>query len=114
MALHRTRQADAEWLCRELKWTPTRRVPERAPVRQPQRGPPDHRGVEDRLQYQPAAHEPQRAHADRICSPPQQGPNPERTLLINEGKLGSRSHATMSLSPRSLTLSFERSVDRGR
>ncbi|MGY3695627.1 hypothetical protein ACVIGA_005707 [Bradyrhizobium sp. USDA 3240] len=28
---------------------------------------------------------------DRVCNPPQQGPNPEQTLLINEGKSGSRS-----------------------
>jgi hypothetical protein len=70
-------------------------VPERAPIRQPQRGSPDHRGMENRLEYQPAAHELLRAHADRICSPPQKGPNPERTLLINDGKLGSRSAALL-------------------
>lgn len=46
-----------------------------------------------RIDYntQPTAHEPQGAHTDRVRNPPQQGPNPERPLLINEGKLGSRS-----------------------
>jgi putative transposase len=61
------------------------RLPERAPVRKSQRDSADHRGMEDRLQHQPTAHEPQRAHTDRVCNPPQQGPNPEQTLLINEG-----------------------------
>jgi putative transposase len=56
------------------------------------RSSPDHRGMEDRLQHQPTAHEPQWAHTDRVRNPPQQGPNPERTLLINEGKSRSRSH----------------------
>ena len=36
MALHRTGQTDAEWLCRELQRSPARRVPQRAPVRQSQ------------------------------------------------------------------------------
>jgi transposase InsO family protein len=39
----------------------------------------------------PTTHEPQRAHIDRVCNPPQQGPNPEQTLLIYEGNLRSRS-----------------------
>ena len=37
------------------------------------------------------AHEPQRAHTDRVCNPPHSGAEPEQTLLINEGNLGSRS-----------------------
>ena len=64
MALHRAGQTDAEWLRRELQRPPARRVPQRAPVRQPQGGAPDHRRMEDRLQHQPTAHEPQRAHTD--------------------------------------------------
>src|SRR3954452_9381812 len=91
VALHRTRQADAERLCRKLQRPLARRVSERAPVRKSQRGSPDHRGMEDRLQHQPTAHEPQRAHTDRVCNPPLSGAEPEQTLLINEGKQGSRS-----------------------
>ena len=34
------------------------------------RGQRDHRRMEDRLQHQPTAHEPQRAHTDRVCSTP--------------------------------------------
>ena len=41
-----------------------RGVPQRTPVHQPQRGAPDHRRMEDRLQHQPTAHEPQRAHTN--------------------------------------------------
>ena len=81
----------AERLDRELQRSTARRMLERAPVRQPEGGAPDHRRLEDRLQHQPTALEPQRAHTDRICNPPQPGPNPEQTLLINGGKLGSRS-----------------------
>src|SRR6202012_4073661 len=91
MALHRARQADAERFCRKLQRPTARRVSQRAPVCQSQRGSSDHRGMEDRLQHQSTAHEPQRAHTDRVRNPPQQGPNPERTLLINGGKLGIRS-----------------------
>ena len=40
---------------------------------QPQRGTPDHRRMEDRLQHQPTAHEPQRAHTDRVRSTPRSG-----------------------------------------
>src|SRR5579872_7568724 len=66
-------------------------MPERTPVRKSQRGSPDHRGMEDRLQHQSTAHEPRRAHTDRVCNPPQEGPITEQSLLINGGKLGSRS-----------------------
>ena len=37
------------------------------------RGPQDHRSMEDRLQHQPTAHEPQRAHTDGVCSTPHPG-----------------------------------------
>jgi Integrase core domain len=37
------------------------------------------------------AHEPQRTHTNRVRNPPQPGQRPEQTLLINEGKQGSRS-----------------------
>ena len=47
--------------------------------------------MEGRLQHQPSAHEPQRAHTNRVRSTPQPGAKLEQTLLINEGKLGSRS-----------------------
>ncbi len=36
-------------------------------------GPPDHRRMEDRLQHQPTAHEPQRAHTNRVRNPPHSG-----------------------------------------
>ena len=69
--------------------TPARRVPQRAPVRQSQRGARDHRRMEDRLQHQPTALEPQRAHTNRVRSTPRPGAKLEQTLLMNEGKLGS-------------------------
>src|SRR5580698_7798410 len=47
--------------------------------------------MEDRLQHQPTAFEPQRAHTNRVRSTPQGGAKLEQTLLMNEGKLGSRS-----------------------
>ena len=50
LALHRARQADAEWLCRKLYRALSRRMPERAPVRQPETGAPDHRSLASRLQ----------------------------------------------------------------
>src|SRR4051794_27836670 len=94
MALYRAGQTNAEWLRGELQRQATRRVPQRAPVYQPQRGAPDHRSMEDRLQHQPTAHEPQRAHTNRVRSTPQGGAKLEQTLLMNEGKLGSRSSVT--------------------
>src|SRR5271170_1364742 len=93
MALHRAGQTDAEWLHRKLQRPPARRVPQRASVRQPQRGARDHRRMEDRLQHQPTTLEPQRAHTNRVRSTPQSGAKLEQTLLMNEGKLGSRSYA---------------------
>src|SRR5580704_5995133 len=47
--------------------------------------------MEDRLQHQPAAHEPQRAHTNRVRSTPQGGAKLEQILLMSEGKSGSRS-----------------------
>ena len=73
MALHRAGQTDAEWLRRKLQRPPARRVPQRTPVHQPQGGTPDHRRMEDRLQHQPTALEPQRAHTDRVRSTPRPG-----------------------------------------
>src|ERR1700677_3344284 len=91
MALHCTGQADAEWLRRELQRPPARRVPQGAPVRKPHRGARHHRRMEERLQHQPTALEPQRAHTNRVRSSPQGGAKLEQTLLMIEGKLGSRS-----------------------
>src|SRR6202050_1535739 len=48
--------------------------------------------MEVRLQHQSTAHEPQRAHTNRVRSTPHAGAKLEQTLLMNEGKLGSRSH----------------------
>src|ERR1700712_3921834 len=50
--------------------------------------------MEGRQQPHRPAPEPQRAHTDRVCNPPHSGAEPEQTLLINEGKQGSRSIAT--------------------
>src|SRR5580658_486321 len=47
--------------------------------------------MEDRLQHQPTAHEPQRAHTNRVRSTPQGGAKLEQILLMSEGKSGSRS-----------------------
>ena len=73
MALHRAWETDAEWIRRELRWTATRRVPERAPVCQPQRGASDHRRMEDRLQHQPAAFEPEGSHRSSSQHAPMRG-----------------------------------------
>src|SRR3569623_1633459 len=96
VALHRAWQTDAEWICRELQRSPARRVPERTPVCQPQRGPADHRELENRLPHQSTAHEPQRPHTDRVCQALQQGRKPEQSLLINEGNQGSRSQLALN------------------
>ncbi len=98
LALHRAGQAAAERLRRELQRPAARRVPERAPLRQPQGGAPDHRSLEDRLQHSPAAHEPQRPHANRVCQPVPNGPEPEQTLLMNgyPSGAGSQSQSTCS------------------
>src|ERR1700677_3270208 len=96
MALHCTGQADAEWLRRELQRPPARRVPQGAPVRKPHRGARHHRRMEERLQNQPTALEPQRANTNRVRSSPQGGAKLEQTLLMIEGKLGSRSGKTCS------------------
>src|ERR1700679_99055 len=50
--------------------------------------------MEERLQHQPTALEPQRAHTNRVRSSPQGGAKLEQTLLMIEGKLGSRSQRT--------------------
>jgi len=62
MALHRTRQTDAERLHRILQWPAQGRVPQRDRVHHLEGGHPDHRSLAYRLQYHPAAHEPRRAH----------------------------------------------------
>lgn len=36
-------------------------------------------------------------HSGPVCNPPQSGPNPEQTLLMSAGKLGSRSHSAYGL-----------------
>src|SRR5215469_1842235 len=45
--------------------------------------------MEDRLQHQTAAHEPQLARTNRVCS--HQGQNQNGFLLTTEGESGSRS-----------------------
>ena len=56
-----------------FQWPAARRVPQRAPLRQPARGPQDHRSMEDRLQHTQTAHEPERTYTDGVCSPPHRG-----------------------------------------
>ena len=74
LALHRTGQAHAKRLCRELQRPPARRVPQRTSLRRPGRSAADHRGMEVRLQHNTPAHESGWAHTQRVCSPPQLGP----------------------------------------
>ena len=64
VALYCAGQTDAEWVYRKLQRPTARRVSERTLVHQPQGGAPDHRRMEDRLQHQPTALEPQGAHTD--------------------------------------------------
>ena len=50
----------------------------------------DRRRMDDRLQHQPIALEPQRAHTNRVRSTPQGGEDRNKLHPMNEGKLGSR------------------------
>src|SRR6478609_1216641 len=93
MGLQRAGEADAERVRRKLQRPLARRMPQRASVHQPGRSSPDHRRMEDRLQHEQTAHEPRRAHTDRVRSTPQGGAKLEQILLMNEGMLGSRSVA---------------------
>ena len=61
-----------------IQWPAARRVPQRAPVLKLPAGTARHRRMEDRLQPEPAAHEPRWAHANRVCNPVQHGPQPEQ------------------------------------
>src|SRR5579862_4454951 len=47
--------------------------------------------MEGGLQHSTTSFEPQRAHTNRVRSTPHAGAKLEQTLLMNEGKLGSRS-----------------------
>ena len=62
------------------------RMRERVPPHQLGPCPPDDRRLEDRLQHEAAAHEPQRAHAMGVRNRVRRGPEPERTFLLNEDK----------------------------
>jgi hypothetical protein len=53
--------------------------------------------MEDRLQHQPTAHEPQRAHPNRVRSTPRGGAKLEQTLLMNGYISGSRSIMPLSI-----------------
>src|SRR5260370_14552880 len=63
MALHRARQAAAEWLHGELQWQAPRRMPERARVLFARRSPQADRSLAHRLQRRTPALEP------RLCDP---------------------------------------------
>src|SRR5581483_2563448 len=54
--------------------------------------------MEDRLQHQPTALEPQWPYTHRVRSTPQSGAKLEQTLLMNEGNWGSRSIPSRSTS----------------
>src|SRR6476620_8130482 len=58
MALHRARQAAAEWLHGELQWEAPRRMPERARVLFARRSPQADRSLAHRLQRRTPALEP--------------------------------------------------------
>jgi hypothetical protein len=58
-----------------------------------------HADLVDRLQHQPTALEPQRAHTNRVRSTPRSGAKLEQTLLMNEGKFGRRSAALPLAAP---------------
>lgn len=94
VALHRSRQADAERLRREPQRALPRRVPERDTV--PWAGPrsPRHRGVENRLQHRTTPHEPRRARPERVCCTIPRGSEPERILVMNGDNPGARSRST--------------------
>jgi len=49
-----------------------------------------------RLQCLPAAHQPLRSGPERVCSPVSTGPQPERLLVISEGKQGAGSMMKVS------------------
>src|SRR4051794_17226873 len=91
VALHRSRQADAEWLRGEPQRSLPRRMPQRAPVPRLARRPTDHRGLADRLQPSPAAYEPSRSHPERVCNPVHQGPYGAQSPIMSEGMTGATS-----------------------
>ncbi len=91
VALHRARQAHPERLRREPERALPGRVLERAPLPERADSPPYRRGLADRLQSPPAAHEPRRPHPERVRNPVHTGPEPERTLVMNGGNQGARS-----------------------
>ena len=60
-------------------------------MRRPAGGEPDQRSMENRLQYDPPAHESERVHPSSLCNPPRIRANGEQALLMNEGMLGAES-----------------------
>ncbi len=72
------RTKDAERLYRKLRRKAQGRVPQRASLHQLSPCAGDHRRLEDRLQSEPTAHEPRRAHPERICNPVRNGPQREQ------------------------------------
>ena len=63
---------------------------ERAPVQEPRCSPPDHRGMEDRLQPQPLAHEPERAYPSSLCNPTASRGIRKQDSAYERGQVGSR------------------------
>ena len=74
LALHRAGQADAERLGRKLQRLPARRAAERDDVAEPSARPRGAGGLAERLQWRTTAHEPRRAHAERVCKEVREGP----------------------------------------
>src|SRR6478672_13313123 len=66
MALHRARQAAAEWLHGELQWEAPRRMPERARVLFARRSPQADRSLAHRLQRRTPALEPRLSDPQRV------------------------------------------------
>jgi transposase InsO family protein len=91
LALHPAGQADPERLHRVVQRPAARRTAQRDRVPLAGARPRADRRMARGLQSLAPPHEPRRAHASRVQSPGRRGPNPERTLVMTEGKMGAGS-----------------------
>ena len=90
--LHRSRLAMAERLDRVVQRQVPRRVAQRLAVRLAARGPSPGRGLQNRLQHEPAPHRPRRPHTHRV-RPAVQSRQPTESRIATGPTIGSPSLA---------------------
>ena len=112
--LHRSRLAMAERLDRVVQRQVPRRVAQRLAVRLAARGPSPGRGLQNRLQHEPAPHRPRRPHTHRV-RPAVQSRQPTESRIATGPTIGSPSHRTRCRlsSRRWLCSDFGRGVSAG-